>query len=283
MDRRALHAALATLWLSWLCPACSVDNTPTDDNQQNGGDGSPINPWDNGGGGPNEETMDSGSGMDGGVHDGGDAGTEDLKTLTIDSDAGQRKLFALVPACTSTANPSPLLVAFHGEGESAVDFAAASGILDIAAGQCFIAAFPTTQDDDTADWMASDKGYVKTLLDRLAQEYEIDPLRIFSTGFSNGGRMSLASAIDFDKRFVGVAARSAGTPYFGMESSALHPIPVFLVNGGNDLQDSNDLTTFLSQTGHFVKHVVVPGQGRSLFSDRSLEEWQWLNENAWGK
>jgi poly(3-hydroxybutyrate) depolymerase len=48
-----------------------------------------------------------------------------------------------------------------------------------------------------------DVGFFHTLLDQLSEDYPIDEKRVFSTGISNGGPMSLRLACSMPDRIIG--------------------------------------------------------------------------------
>lgn len=129
------------------------------------------------------------SGSDSGVCASG-AGTT---TLTINS--GGRQRVASVHTPPGLRAPAPLLLAFHGGGQSALQMERSYGLSTLADGAGFMVAYPsatgphkywnvgTTHDSRTAD----DVAFTDALVDRLLIGGCVDPRRVSAVGMSNGG------------------------------------------------------------------------------------------------
>ena len=81
-----------------------------------------------------------------------------------------------------------------------------------------------------------DVGFVMGLLDRLAQEYAIDPTRVYATGVSDGGQMSYRLATEHPDRFAAIAALIAqqSAPENSNCTEPRGPISVLVMNGTED-------------------------------------------------
>ncbi|MCR5206806.1 MAG: hypothetical protein K6E47_17390 [Lachnospiraceae bacterium] len=128
--------------------------------------------------------------------------------------------------------PVPLLLAFHGGGDSAFYISYISGWANIAHRHNFLLVSIEHHLNSTATEMID-------LIDRLKKKYNIDPTRIYCSGFSMGGCKSwdfiaehpsyLAAAAPMDATFeVGVNVFGKPSPYpFNTDV----PVPCFYAGG----------------------------------------------------
>lgn len=128
--------------------------------------------------------------------------------------------------------PAPLLLAFHGGGDSAFYISHVSRWADTAHKYGFLLVSIENHLNSTAAEMV-------TLIERLKQKYSIDPTRIYCSGFSMGGCKSW----DFVGEFPSVLAAAApmdatfemGLNVFGKPSAyplnTTVPVPVFYAGG----------------------------------------------------
>ncbi|MEZ5956231.1 MAG: PHB depolymerase family esterase [Hyphomonadaceae bacterium] len=155
------------------------------------------------------------------------------------------------------SRPTPVVVLLHGRPSNAASMAAISGMNEVAARRNFIAVYPEGLDNE---WNAhfdiagrtlslsgqsstlpqDDVGFLKTLMDDLAVDFNIDRSRLYLGGFSNGGFMThrmACSAGDTFAAFAGVGAalyvelqrfcqRSPPTAILLMHGSADPSVPI---------------------------------------------------------
>ena len=153
-----------------------------------------------------------------------------------------------------TREPSPLVLLFHGHGGNSDVMtgenhkAAPYKVwLSLAEDYHFIVAIPngTAGKDGRLGWndcrmdadsnpASDDVLFVKTLIQRLNQDYAIDPARIYATGTSNGGHMVLRLAMEMSDTFAAVAPVVAAMPVRSKCTSPGHPISVMFMNGTKD-------------------------------------------------
>ncbi len=120
------------------------------------------------------------------------------------SGARHRSFWLHLPPGYDAARPTPLILAFHGGGGTALGMQGTSGLSAVADQRGFMVAYPQglSQDHGRAapGWDASgprdpfadgiDDGlYVSDLLSAIQASYCVDPARIWATGISNGGSM----------------------------------------------------------------------------------------------
>ncbi|MFA6095095.1 MAG: PHB depolymerase family esterase [Candidatus Paceibacterota bacterium] len=77
-----------------------------------------------------------------------------------------------------------------------------------------------------------DTGFIAKAISEIEQRYNIDPIRIYATGLSNGAAMANRLGCNLSEKIAAIA------PVAGALEDACHPtrpIPVMLINGTNDL------------------------------------------------
>ncbi len=133
---------------------------------------------------------------------------------------------------TGDADPVPLVLAFHGGGNSALFEAQATEWPEIAQAHSFIAVsvdlhFPKSTAAQTIE-----------LIDHLKSKYAIDASRIYASGFSMGSVKSWDLYEQFATVFAGLAPMDAsevpGTDSYGNKLDSYNtdvPVPLFFVGG----------------------------------------------------
>ena len=166
------------------------------------------------------------------------------------SGQGIRHYSIYVPPFGDTS-PHPAILSLHGGGGSAMIQASTSllnkfaqtekiyviylegtgAIQTFNAGSCCGSA--QTQDVD-------DVLYVRTVLDDIETNYNVNPAKIFATGFSNGSMMSHRLACAVADRIAAIAAVSGGSGQFDKAlnqyyaCNSTRPIPVLHIHAAND-------------------------------------------------
>ena len=144
---------------------------------------------------------------------------------------------------------APLLLVMHGSGQSAQDIRVETGygFERLADQHGFAIAYP---DSYSFDWNdcgkigdyqvngrdVDDVGFLNALTDKLISELGTDKTRIFATGVSAGGFMSLRLALESPSRFRAVAAVSASVHVpqnFRCKPAGTGP-SVMIMNGTKD-------------------------------------------------
>ncbi len=120
------------------------------------------------------------------------------------------------------ANPErhyPVVLNFHGRGSTMAEQMLYTGMNRTADLHDFIVVYPQGigQDwnvgfDQSYREGTDDVGFTDALLDRLAQDYRIDPRQVFATGLSRGGFFSHRLAAELSHRIVAIAAVGAPMP-----------------------------------------------------------------------
>jgi len=126
------------------------------------------------------------------------------------------------------AKDAPLVVVLHGSGQNGAQIRMETGFgFDrLADQQQFAVLYPSSKSFDrndcsnTGDFAVDGReldhqSYLNTLVDRLVATHQFDRNRVFVTGVSSGGFMSLRLALESANRFRAVAAVSANVPAAG--------------------------------------------------------------------
>lgn len=148
--------------------------------------------------------------------------------------------------------PTPVVVLLHGRPSNAAAMAAISGMNDVAAQHNFIAVYPEGLDNewnaqfDVAGRSVSltgqsstlpqdDVGFLKTLMDDLAVDFNIDRSRLYLGGFSNGGFMTHRMACSANDTFAAFAVVGAAL-YIELSRLCQRSAPsaVLIMHGSGD-------------------------------------------------
>ncbi len=182
---------------------------------------------------------------------------------TIDSGGLTRRYILHIPPSysdTGGADATPLVLLFHGWGGNAKEIAEYTGLPAKADQAEFIAVMPQglatrniPEPHWNAPWLGLETGdpdhvaFIDDLLDALEAELCIDSARVFSTGFSNGGELSVRLACDLFDRIAAIAP-VAGV-YFPLFSPDLpepgclstRPVPVIAFHGTADMFEGDEV------------------------------------------
>lgn len=175
------------------------------------------------------------------VHDG--------LTLQSMSYAGlQRTYYLHLPPNYQSATKLPLVLALHGGGRAdGDDLAERTGYNRLADQEGFIAVYPNGIDAQWNDGRGrtarksekivniDDVGFLSSLIDLLIQDYKVDPLRVYVTGLSNGGMMTLRMGCEAGSKLAAIAPVIANMPANIVSTCRPgSPIPLLLMNGTQD-------------------------------------------------
>jgi poly(3-hydroxybutyrate) depolymerase len=116
-----------------------------------------------------------------------------------------------------------------------------------------------------------DVGFIAAIIDEMISNYGIDPTRVYVTGISNGGFMSVRLAVDLSDKIAAVA------PVTAQLSKALEnripqgPVSIMLVNGTDDPVVPFD-------GGHIRLFRFGHSQGEILSTAASIEHFRRHNK-----
>lgn len=191
--------------------------------------------------------------------------------------AGRERTYQVhLPRGHETRKPAPLVLALHGGGSQGRSMINLTRFNQLADQHGFVVAYP---DGEFRRWndgrqsgvadsrMVDDVGFLSALIDTLAREYGIDRGRVYATGISNGGFMSLRLACDLADKITAIAPVAAT---MGRDLSARckpsQPVSVLLIAGTED--------PLVPYEGG---RVQVRGGGAIVSADAAVERWVEIN------
>ncbi len=164
---------------------------------------------------------------------------------TIVHDGRKRAFILYIPANYSGQDEVPLLFNFHGYSSNAHDQMYYGDFRPLADTAGFLLVHPQgSKLNGVTHWnvggwtigsTVDDVGFTEALLDTLSARYRIDSMRVYSTGMSNGGYMSLLLACQLSNRFAAVASVTGSmTPEMYKQCDPQRPIAVMQIHGTAD-------------------------------------------------
>lgn len=144
---------------------------------------------------------------------------------------------------TDAGRKVPLVVVLHGGGGRALQVARYTGFVDQAIKSRFAVMFPQGVKRRWNDGRrvnrspkTDDVGFLRAAVQRiLRKNRQIESRRVFFTGISNGGFMSMRIACDASDLVAGVAAVTAQfNGPLSRRCTAARPVPVLMMNGTAD-------------------------------------------------
>jgi len=79
-----------------------------------------------------------------------------------------------------------------------------------------------------------DVGFISKIIDTMAEQYGIDEKRVYVTGLSNGGHMSMRLAMELSHKITAIAPVAAQLSKAISTQAPDNPISIMLVNGTED-------------------------------------------------
>lgn len=142
----------------------------------------------------------------------------------------------------------PLILAFHGATDTAHNFLSSKGLADADA---VVVAGDGLGQEDVCDgkfkqgWSPApyavttpeeDFAFVDALIAKMQKEFNIDPERIYITGFSNGGGFVASVIAERPEPFAAAAIVSAAVRNPVEELRTGLPVPLHIIHGDSDRQ-----------------------------------------------
>lgn len=209
------------------------------------------------------------------------------KNSTILVDGVSRSFDFYIPKDLSSS-PHPLVFLFHGARSSTdaltgetISKAPYSVWMDIAESEKIIIVYPQGETgsngdtgwndcriDATSNSILDDVAFVRELTDYFSQKYFIDVSRIYASGTSNGGHMSLRLALELSDKIAAVAPVVAAMPAIGC-NTPVNPVSVLFMNGTTDPLLPYFIGEVAAETG---------GRGTVLSTKASVDLWVSFNQ-----
>ena len=176
------------------------------------------------------------------------ASLETYQTEVIDLDGVERTYHIHLPPNFSKEEPAPLVFALHGGGGQGLRFdeSTADTLIPAADERGMVLVFPEGINKQWCDGRFEhlnqetecdgneDVAFISALIDTMVQEYGVDPTRVYATGISNGGFMSVRLAMDLSEKIAAVAPVTAQLSVALADRLPKLPISIMIVNGTED-------------------------------------------------
>lgn len=162
------------------------------------------------------------------------------------SDGRKRTFLLHVPRGWNRQQPAPLVIVLHGGGGNGRKAAALTRFSLVADRHGFVVAFP---DGINGHWNdgrnvqsfkshrenIDDVGFIRLLIERLAQQLNLDSTRVYVTGMSNGAMMCYRLGCDLSDRLAAIAP-VCGAVAVDLPDSCSQglPISVLAINSTED-------------------------------------------------
>lgn len=189
-----------------------------------------------------------------------------LSKGVLEHDGLERNYVLLAPKELDSQASYPLVLALHGGGGDGEQMCSLKGgIQELAAQEVFIVVCPSGVEKHWNDgrdidrWRAhrediNDVGFLRDLISRVIVDNPVDSERVFVTGMSNGGKMSLRLACEAEDIFRAAAPVIASLPA-DMICNPSEPISVLIMNGTEDplvLWDGGEVKVLYRALGEAV-------------------------------
>jgi polyhydroxybutyrate depolymerase len=209
---------------------------------------------------------------------------ESLRVISVGE--SERRYRCHVPESYNAAEPTPLIIAFHGGGGNPESMIRLSGLNEKSEEAGFIVAYPygsgrnpdrglTFNGGDCCGYAqrrgVDDVAFVRALLDDLERAANVDPNRVFATGLSNGGIMTYYVASELSERIAAIAPIAG--PMMTDSCDPKRPVPVMHFHGTGD-----ELAPF--NGGRGKGSPGVPAFLRPEFNSVEYSIQNWINANG---
>jgi polyhydroxybutyrate depolymerase len=217
--------------------------------------------------------------------------------MTLEHAGLDRSALVHLPPNYDDQIPMPLVLAFHGGGGRAEQYARFTGFDTLADEEGFIVVYPRgvnnrwhdarfteeipEGDEDEDEAHPDDVGFTLALLDELKRAYAIDEERIYITGMSNGGMFCQQLAIEATEHFAAVASVTAQIPTPRADMEPQGRLSVLLMNGTEDPlvpYEGGDIEIALSERRREAGKATY--RGSVLSTEETIDYWLRHNEIA---
>ncbi len=200
-------------------------------------------------------------------------------TKSIMVDGNNRKFVVVTPRKITHSN-MPVILALHGGFTSSVSMEVLTSLSQTAALGKAIIIYPEGYEKHWNDGrnidsftafakQIDDVSFLKRVVDETRKSFPIDTKRVYVTGISNGGMMTLRLACEASETFAGFAVVAANLP-LDIDKSCKPQIkrPLVIFNGTKD--------PIMPWSGGEVRGTFLK-QGRVLSTDKTVSKWLSFN------
>jgi polyhydroxybutyrate depolymerase len=166
--------------------------------------------------------------------------------FTVQSSDGtfDRQYRIYIPDSYAEANsPVPLLLVLHGAGGTGASIAQVTAFNDLADTHGFIVIYPDGYNriwndgrpPDPRVGPVDDVAYLADVIQSLQGALNIDPARVFATGYSAGGMMAFRLGCELPDMIAAIAPVATTFPqYLVSNCQGTPPLPVMIIQGTDD-------------------------------------------------
>jgi polyhydroxybutyrate depolymerase len=212
--------------IALLLAACSSSSSDTGDRPGNSGTGSSVSQDPSS---PPGASSSSGSSGDGATPPGDPPPPPPsppkvaVTTEALDVAGVSRSFVLAVPLSHTPSKTYPLALVLHGDGGDGPSMRAATRMDDVT-GEAAIVAYPTGTQNGWRLYQPPadnpDLAFLTALVGSLRDRFNVDPSRVFATGFSSGGFMANQIACRQPTLFRAIASHGGGAPDEPQDPSA---------------------------------------------------------------
>jgi polyhydroxybutyrate depolymerase len=155
-----------------------------------------------------------------------------------------REYILYIPDSYDGVSTIPLVLNFHGFGESAGDFMKNADMRTVSESNTFILVYPQGSclngsshwnacpigGDNKSD--ADDFGFIESIISEISSQYNLDLDRVYAAGYSNGGMMAYGLA-NYKSDLIAAVASVSGVMLDCIGSTS-YPKPVVHLHGTSD-------------------------------------------------
>jgi len=151
-----------------------------------------------------------------------------------------RSYILYVPKNLDPVKPAPLIISIHGFADWPANQVETTQWNKMADQYGFIVVYPRGT-GFPLHWRATspasavnDIAFINALIDKLENEHNIDPKRIYADGFSNGGGMTFVLSCELSDRIAAIAGMSGAYLYPWESCQPDRPVPLIAFHGTAD-------------------------------------------------
>ena len=209
-----------------------------------------------------------------------------FRTITVD---GLSRRYAIYIPANGGHTSIPLILVLHGGGGKIENMTGQTGKkspyklwMEIADREKCIVIYPQAVDGPAGrpNWndcranasvlpQTDDVKFISSLVDETIRDHPIDTTRIFATGVSNGGIMTLRLATELPGRFAAVAPIAASMPDTSECLSPATPLSILFMNGTAD--------PLMPYDGGIINNPPNPAHGSVMPVDTAVKQWVMLD------
>ena len=155
-----------------------------------------------------------------------------------------REYILYIPHSYDGTSSIPLVLNFHGFGDSASNYFQNVDMRSVADSNTFILVYPQgTCIDGYSHWnpcpiggdnksTVDDLGFIEALINEVSLEYNVDMKRVYAVGYSNGSMMTYGLA-NYKSNLIAAVASVSGA-MLDCKGGTSHPMPVVHFHGTSD-------------------------------------------------